>query len=274
MSVYIDERPEFLLESLASLAASKVCPTEVVLVEDGPLREPLREVIDKARVRLNIISVALPRNVGLPGALNEGLKACNNELVARFDTDDLCHPQRFERQLAFMEEHPDVAALGSVIQEFDSVTGAMLGMRAPPTDHVSLVRHARLSSPLNHPSVMFRRSAVLEVGAYPEHMTIAYEDYALWIRLIMANHQLANLPEVLVYMRAGSAQVARRRGIRYARQEILFVNTFRRAGFFNTWQYLRFVILRVPLRFFPKKLVALSYYLFARTDRENNIFDK
>ena len=117
-------------------------PTEVVLVEDGPITEALRAVIDAARSKLNIVSVPLARNVGLPGALNAGLAACQHQLVARFDTDDLCVPERFEKQLAFMVSHPEVAALGTAIQEFDLATGAKLGLRAPPPDHVALVRRA------------------------------------------------------------------------------------------------------------------------------------
>lgn len=265
MSVYVKERPEFLRESLASVAASSVLPAEVVLVEDGPITEALRAVIDAARDTLNIVSVPLARNVGLPGALNAGLAACQHELVARFDTDDLCVPERFEKQLVFMANHPEVAALGTAIQEFDLATGEKLGLRAPPPDHAELVRYARLSSPLNHPSVMFRRSAVLAAGAYPAHMTVAFEDYALWVNLVLAGHQLASLPQVLVYMRAGAAQAMRRRGLRYARQEIAFARQFRRAGFLNTWQCLRFIALRVPVRFLPKAHVVALYRRFARS---------
>ena len=114
---------------------------------------------------------------------------------------------------------------------------------------------------------MFRKTAVLSVGAYPTHMTVAFEDYALWIRMVLAGYRLANLPEVLVRMRAGAAQAARRSGLPYANQEIAFAREFRRAGFFSTCQFLRFILIRVPIRFLPKRQVVAVYRRFGRKRR-------
>lgn len=265
MSVYAKEKPEFLEESLATLARSSILPGEVILVEDGPLTKSLHAVIARARTQLNISSVKLKYNIGLPGALNAGLEKSKYELIARFDTDDICAPDRFEKQLNFLIKNPEVAAVGSAIQEFDSITGEKLGYRAPPCDHASLLYFSRLSSPLNHPSVMFRRSAVMSVGGYPVEMRKAYEDYALWLNLILAGYKLANLPQVLVHMRAGAAQVSRRSGLIYAQQEIFFAIHFYRKGFFNAFQLSRFLLLRTPLRFFPKNLISVIYRVFARS---------
>lgn len=265
MSVYAKERPEFLRESLRSLIASTIQPTEVVLVEDGPIDEQLQLVVDEARGLLNIVTVKLPLNRGLPAALNIGLNACSFDLVARFDTDDICEPNRFALQLKFMDSHPEVAALGTAIKEFDSISGKIMGLRAPPTDHTDIVKFAKLSSPLNHPSVIFKRKVVQSVGGYPEHLNIAFEDYYLWINLILAGYVLSNLPQTLVQMRAGYGQASRRSGVRYAEQELLFAKHFRKAGFFSFVQYLRFIFLRVPIRLFPKRLVQVAYMLLART---------
>ncbi len=264
MSLYARENPVFLRQSLQSVLLSTVHPDEVVLVEDGPIGPALQGVIDDFRPLLALRSVPLAVNVGLPSALNAGLAHCRNELVARFDTDDICEPERFESQLAFMQAHPEVAALGCAVQEFEPLSGAALGVRAPPLSHDELVSFARLSSPLNHPSVMFRRAAVLSVGAYPTHMTVAFEDYALWIRLVLAGYRLANLPKVLVKMRAGAAQAARRSGLSYAKQEIAFAREFRKVGFLSAWQYLRFIVIRTPIRFLPKRQVVGVYRRFGR----------
>lgn len=264
MSVYERENPQFLRESLNSLTHSSQVPDEVVLVEDGFIGEPLRNVITEFREHLRIVSVPLPFNVGLPSALNAGLVKCSYEVVARFDTDDLCGESRFERQLAFLAAHPDVAAVSCAVQEFDIDSGVLLGFRAPPCGHVELMAFARYSSPLNHPAAMYRKSAVLSVGGYPVNMKVAFEDYALWVRMMIAGYRLANLPEVLVHMRAGAAQAARRTGFRYAKQEIEFAGVMRSEGFFNTWQYIRFLALRVPIRLLPKRIVILIYQLCVR----------
>ena len=267
MSIYVNENPEFLRESLKSLLASTVQPDELVLVEDGPIGENLRAVIESFRARLPIRTVPLAVNLGLPGALNAGLTACSHDIVARFDTDDICVPQRFARQLDFMKRHPEIAALGTAVQEFDPYTGENLGVRAPPATHEELLHFAKLSSPFNHPATMYKKSAVLSVGAYPTHMTVAYEDYALWVRLMMAGYKVANLLEILVYMRAGEAQATRRRGWRYAKQEVEFALEFRKAGFLSIWQCVKFMLLRVPIRFLPARQMALIYRRFARVSK-------
>jgi amylovoran biosynthesis glycosyltransferase AmsE len=264
MSVYSRENPLFLTASLQSLVQSSILPDEIVLVEDGPIPNTLKDVIDNFRSLLPISSVPLAVNIGLPGALNAGLAKCSHELVARFDTDDLCEPNRFERQVAFLIKHPEVAALGAAVQEFEPLTGVARGFRSPPENHDSLVKFALLSSPLNHPAVMFRKSAVLKVGAYPTHLNIAFEDYALWLRLLLAGYKIANIAEVLVRMRAGVAQAERRRGFTYAKQEISFALEFRKAGFFSKIQCLRFILFRVPLRFLPKRLLVNVYRVFGR----------
>ncbi len=268
MSVYARENPKFLRASLQTVVESTILPDEIVLVEDGPIPQQLSEVIEEFRSVLPICSVRLAANIGLPGALNAGLANCSHEIVARFDTDDLCEPYRFERQIEFLVKHPDVAALGAAVQEFEPLTGVAQGIRSPPETHDALMTFALLSSPLNHPTVMFRKSAALCVGAYPTHMNVAFEDYALWLRLVLAGYRLANLPEVLVRMRAGVAQASRRSGLAYAKQEIAFALEFRKAGFFSTLQCLRFMLLRVPLRFLPKKQLICVYKVFARQNRQ------
>lgn len=247
-----------------SLVGSTILPDEVVLVEDGPIGESLRRVIDEFRIRLPIRSVPLKVNSGLPSALNAGLVQCSHDIVARFDTDDICESDRFARQIAHLEAHPEVTVLGGAVQEFDLQTGKKLGVRAPPLTHDLLRKFSMSSSPLNHPAVMYRKSAVLSVGAYPTHMTVAFEDYALWIRLMVAGYRLENLPGVLVQMRAGTAQAMRRTGLRYAKQEISFALEIRRSGFFSGWQCIRFIALRVPLRFLPKMYMSALYRMFAR----------
>lgn len=264
MSVYSRESPEFLRESLQSLVESSIVSDEIVLVEDGPIPDTLKDVIDTFRYVLPIRSVRLDSNIGLAGALNVGLANCSHEFVARFDTDDLCEPIRFERQIDFLLKHPEVAAVGSSVQEFEPLTGIPTGFRSPPETHDALLKFALLSSPLNHPAVMFRKSAVLSVGAYPTNLNTAFEDYALWLRLVLAGYRIANLPEVLVRMRAGISQTVRRSGLAYAKQEITFALEFRKAGFFSTFHCLRFIFLRVPLRFLPNRLLAYVYQIFRR----------
>jgi glycosyltransferase involved in cell wall biosynthesis len=103
MSIYFKEKPEYLEACLRSLDEQELKANEVVLVEDGPISFDLKVVIDRFRKSLNIVSVPLRENVGLASALNEGLKHCSYELVARMDTDDVSLPNRFRLQVNFMK---------------------------------------------------------------------------------------------------------------------------------------------------------------------------
>lgn len=263
MSVYAGEKPHALSEALASICVSDEIPAEVVLVEDGPISDSLKEVIEAYRIKLPLRTLRLESNQGLAGALNVGLEACSHELVARFDSDDICLPQRFTEQLNFLLMHPAVSAVSSWVREFDGATGNNLGMRAPPVTHHELKRFAKLRNPLNHPAVMYRRSAVKSVGGYQDE--VGFEDYSLWIRMIMRGDVLANLPHVLVRMRAGSDQLRRRSGWRYAMHELHFAGKFRRQGYFSWREYTLFVVLRVPLRVLADSVIQQVYRRFGRT---------
>ena len=231
MSVYAREKPTTLEASLDSLVQSIEPVKELVLVEDGALGAELRDVIERYRDRLNIVSVRLPTNRGLPAALNAGLAECRHDIVARFDSDDISMPLRFGAQLDFLSLNPGIAIVGSAVEEFDAETGEILSRRVVPADHATLRQFAKLRSPMNHPSVMFRKKVVLDAGGYRD---IAYlEDYALWAQCIVDGAGLANLQEPLVRMRSGVGQMGRRRGWVYIRSEIEFARVFRRAGFLS-----------------------------------------
>ena len=109
LSVYKKEQPTYLRQSLDSLFSQTLPPDEIVLVKDGPLTPELDAVITEYQTRCTILKVIpLTHNQGLGKALNEGLKHCSYELVARMDTDDIAKPERFEKQIRVFTEHPEV----------------------------------------------------------------------------------------------------------------------------------------------------------------------
>lgn len=131
VSVYFKEKPEYLAACLLSLVNQTLKADEVILVEDGPISSALIAEIEKYRDVLNIVSVPLSENVGLARALNDGLKYCSHDLVARMDTDDIALPDRFEKQVAFMQSSPDIAASSGFIEEFNDL-GDVLSQRVLP----------------------------------------------------------------------------------------------------------------------------------------------
>src|SRR5690348_1002807 len=156
MSVYGGERPNFLRQSLESLAAQTLKADEIVIVKDGPLGDELEIVLKSYSGVLPITTVQLERQVGLGPALTAGLAGCRNDLVARVDSDDICVARRFETQLEFLAENPQVAVLGAAIGEFVGDPDTISSVRKLPCDGAQIKKFAKFRNPLNHMTVMFR----------------------------------------------------------------------------------------------------------------------
>ncbi len=263
MSVYAKESPGFLSECLVSIATQTLLADEVVLVEDGPLGNELLAVIETYRCTLPIVSVKRRSNAGLGEALREGLMQCRGEWVARMDSDDICAPIRFERQLEFLERYPEIDVLGAAIDEFADDSNAPHSLRALPCGRSGLEQFARWRNPLNHVTVMFRRSAVLVAGGY--RSCPGFEDYDLWARMLMTGHRLENLQETLVHVRCGNGMLGRRGGVAYAWQEVKAQRLLRDMGFLTRLEALRNIALRVPVRVAPRFLRGSVYRAILRS---------
>ena len=211
MSLYIKEKPEYLRLAVDSMLNQTVKPDEIVIVEDGPLTDALYAVLDEYGDK--ITRIRNERNLGLGLALNVGLKACRNELVARMDTDDIAIPKRCEMQLIFMNENPHVSIVGGQIEEFIDDEKSIVGKREVPLTDSEIKCYAKRRCPFNHMTVMFRKQDIIDVGNYQDWFW--NEDYYLWIRLVQAEKKLANLPETLVKVRVGAELYQRRGGKRY-----------------------------------------------------------
>jgi glycosyltransferase involved in cell wall biosynthesis len=198
MSVYRKENPLYLRDSLESLSKQDLPAEEVVIVEDGPIGEELHQIIENYRPLLKIRSIIIDKNIGLGGALSMGLRECKNELVARFDTDDLANPERLSLQLNFMKSHPHVDILGSWATDIDS-SGNETRLRKAPLGHDNIVKNL-WASPMIHPSVMFRRSKIIAAGNY-SHQHPRHEDYELWFRCARMGLIFDNLPLTLIKYR-------------------------------------------------------------------------
>ena len=136
ISVYNKENSLSLRQSLTSVFRQKLPPTEVVLLKDGPLTEELDKVIAEYVMRYPELKiVSLPVNQGLGKALNEGLKHCSYDLVARMDTDDIAKPDRFEKQIRVFQEHPELDVVGAWIDEFEETTSNIISTRKLPEVH-------------------------------------------------------------------------------------------------------------------------------------------
>lgn len=258
MSVYKYDNAEFFEQALQSIQANSVIPVNFVLICDGHLTDELNRVIDDYREQLPINVIRLPINVGLGRALEIGVKHCNYEWIARFDADDICSPSRFASQVAFIEKHSSFDVVGGQILEFDNDPNDIdVRKKQVPTDHCHIYNYAKLRNPINHMTVMFKKSAVLKAGNY-QHAPL-YEDYDLWVRMLMKGYKFANINEVLVYTRAGDKMYQRRGGLSYARQEIVIQYSFYKLGFLSSLQLIINLILRIPVRLVSSNIRKFVY---------------
>lgn len=258
MPVYRGDHAAHFAKAFASSVGDQtVKPSQVVLVQDGPVGDELAAAIDRV-VESSPVPVTrhvIGENVGLARALDLGLTLCEHEIVARIDADDISLPERFARQLPVVEGGVDL--LGTGMFEFLDDGGAIVGRRTPRTGHEEIARYARFHDPFSHPTVMYRRSAVERAGGYQPLGLM--EDYWLFARMIDAGASVENLAEPLVMYRVGAGAYARRGGKAQWRSELQLQRALRRIRFTSRWEYVRNVTVRGVYRFVPERVRKLAY---------------
>ena len=261
MSVYAKEKPKFLRMSLDSILNQTRKPNEIVLVEDGLLGTELNSVIDEFCNKTDILKlVKLPVNLGLGNALNEGMKQCSYDYIARMDSDDICFDNRFEMQIEYLEKHPDVDMVGSWTQEFTETSDGgikYMSLKKFPEHNTEIYSYAKKRNPFEHPSVIFKKQSVLNAGSY-QHCYL-FEDYYMWARMMLNHCIFYNIPEPLLYFRMTTDSFERRGGVNYAFNEIANLWRFKEMGFFNCFEFLENVMRRFPVRIMPNKLRRFFY---------------
>lgn len=258
MSVYKNDVPRFFEQALQSVKSNSIKPTEVVLVCDGLLTDELEQVIVKYKDKLALNLVRLESNVGLGTALQLGIEYCQYEWIARFDADDICDLTRFEKQINFIKNYSDIDILGGQIIEFnENVDEKKLKRKRVPIIQDDIYIYAKSRNPMNHMTVMFRKSAVIAAGNYQNAQY--YEDYDLWVRMLLKGYKFANMDEFLVYARAGEGMYGRRGGMNYLKQEICMQIKFFDLQFISLFQLSKNLTLRMPVRLLPNRVRGIIY---------------
>ena len=263
LPVYRGDDPSHVERAFRSTVQEQLRPpAEVVIVQDGKITPGLASALERLESQspVPVRRLRLSHNVGLAQALQCGLSACRYEVIARMDADDVSLPHRFAVQLPLIEAGADL--VGSALVEFsdNDPDGSFGTLRVPPQEPAEIARAARLRSPFNHPSVVYRRSAVLEAGGYRELPLL--EDYWLFTRMIDAGARVANVPDALVQYRVDSGSYQRRGGLRLLRSEVALQRRLRAEGFTTTSQMLRNLTVRGGYRVIP---VAVRRALYRRT---------
>ena len=259
--VYEKESPEFLSQCIESVKAQKVLPDEWIIVKDGPLTDDLEKVLDSLCFQNETNIISLPENVTLGPARAIGIESAKHEWVAIMDSDDICLPDRFGKQLEMIQNEPELGLIGGQIVEFSDDPDSVVATRNVPTSHGDIIRFAKKRNPFNHMTVMLRRGQAMEAGNY--RYFPLFEDYDLWTRMIKNGVMCANHPDILINARVNS-MYARRRGMSYIRAEWRLQKQLKAIGMISSAELIRNAAMRFPVRLLPEKALAAVYKRFIR----------
>ena len=218
ISVYRNDIPAYFDRALESITDQQtVKPDEIVLVVDGPVPDEINAVIDKYSKKYNLKVIRLETNGGLGNALKIATENCSNELIARMDSDDVSSPSRFEEQLSFFGNNPDIDVVGGDISEFIGEESNVVAIRKVPSNNSQIRKYMKKRCAMNPVSTMFKKSSLISIGGYQDWY--CNEDYFLWIRMWLNDAVFANTGSVLVNVRTGTDMYARRGGRQYFQSE-------------------------------------------------------
>lgn len=255
MSLYKNEKPEYLRLALNSILGQTIAPDEIILVEDGVLTEELYAVISEYKDDLHI--VRNEKNMGLGLALNRGLQECRNELVARMDTDDISKWDRCEKQLKRFVEKPYLVIVGSHIDEFVGNPSNIVSSRKVPLTSEEIYHFAKRRSAFNHPAVMYSKTAVLENGGYADLKR--NQDVDLFGRMLFNGYQAENIDESLLWFRSSNELAKRRKSWQNTWSYITTIYRFWRMGYSNFADYLLVTTAQIGMWLIPVKMQYLIY---------------
>lgn len=255
--IYAGDRLDWFQQSIASIVTQSIGADRIhiYLGIDGPVSPSVEEYLSREK-HLFYKIVRNSANEGLTRTLNRLIEALEDEaFVFRLDADDYCAPERFEKQVCFLLEHPDIEVLGSSVVEIDDL-GRSVFQRNYPVGNEDIRRTIHRANPLAHSAVCFRKSFFNKLRGYPDSITYN-QDLALWFEGLRHGIRFANLSDPLVFMRVNQ-DFYRRRARKRAWDELRIylrgIHGLHGLSYRHVVPFFRFLF-----RFLPVALIRLTY---------------
>jgi glycosyltransferase involved in cell wall biosynthesis len=264
MAVYKNDNDLFFKEAVKSLLQQTYLPSEIIIVVDGYVNTNIDDVLHQLASNNLIKIIKLPENKGLANALNVGIKSAKYDLIARMDADDICFPDRFEKQIEYIiKENLDI--VGGQIIEFGIDIQDVISERKVPLNHADIIDFMKLRSPLSHPSIIFRKELFNSIDGYDVNL-FPLDDYDFFVRAYLKGFKFGNVKDNILWFRLGSQAeaITRRHGILYAKNEFKMFKKFLKMGFYNYSEFFKVVLLKIPLRVIPFPVFKFIYYKYFR----------
>lgn len=264
MSVYYKERAQYFKASIESMLHQTVTPNQIVIVADGKLTKELYKVLSYyASAYPSLFTIIyLKKNVGLGRALNVGLKKCRNTLVARMDTDDISLPERCEKQLKVFQKDKEVSIVGTQIDEFYGSIKNIIYSRNVPTKPKEILKFSKRRSPFNHPTVMYKRDDVWNVGGYGN--SGRKEDLELFGRMLHKGYKGRNINESLLLYRSNEDNLKRRKSWNNCRDYIAVIYDFYKKGYSSLKDLLIVILGQLIMWLAPECIIKVLNKKFLR----------
>ena len=251
---------EGLPKALDSIFKNSLKPNQVLITIDGLVSDSFKKILLKFQKKYSLELFWINEKVGLDKALNLGIERCKNEYIFRADGDDVNDINRFKIQLPYLLKGNDL--VGSYIDEYNE-SGHFIATKKVPISYKDISRVITYRNPINHMTVGFKKSAILEVGGYPE--LFLKGDYGLWIKLIALNKKIINLNISLVKATTGMRMIKDRGGYKYIKSEYYLQKFLLNYKLTNIFLAFFVFILRIIIFSMPRDLKFLIYKNFLRS---------
>jgi glycosyltransferase involved in cell wall biosynthesis len=258
MAVYKNDNCEFLKTAIESIFNQTIKTNDFIIVVDGPIPNSINEYLNAIQKDYNYINlIHLKKNSGLGIALSIGVTQCKNNLIMRMDSDDVSLPNRAEYLLRLFVDNPQYSVVGSFVKEFNEKT-TYSRIKINPISQKEIFNYSKFRNPMNHPSVMFKREAILRSGNYIEYKL--NEDYFLWIRMLLNGELFYNTSKPLLNMRINNLTYFRRGGLNYFNEQNKIYLYMLKKKHINFFEFLGGVIVRFVFRvLIPSSIRGIIY---------------
>lgn len=190
---------QYIEAAVKSILQQSYHHLEVLVINDGSTDKSADILLQLAQEDLRVRYVENEQNLGLIATLNKAIQLAQGKYIARMDADDIALPDRIAKQVAFLQQHPQVAVVGGAIETFgEGVTKQVLAL---PEQDMAIKAHLFLASAFHHPTVMFNMNVLDIDDVVYQQQYYRAEDYGLWVHLMLKGYQFANLPEVILQYR-------------------------------------------------------------------------
>lgn len=259
LPVYKNDKVPYIRLSFDSILNQKHTDVFLYVGVDGPVGDDLVLCLREYESLENVHIYWFLENRGLAIVLNDLLDICfkeGYEYIARMDADDISMPERFAKQIAFMDSHSDVDCLGTWAIEIDN-EGKEYFRKKMPTTHEECLELFKKRDCMIHPTVMFRRSYFEKAGLYPED-TYFGEDTMMWAKGFKSGCKFANVPEYLFKFRLDLNFFERRRGWKHAKSIYTLRRRVNRMLGFG-WKEDCYALLYAMAKLMPKSVLDIIY---------------